>query len=95
MQMLVSGQKIDIDAVELRTVKVIAGRFLNSFKEICKKYQQPTMYWTFIIYIHEFTGLLIQQLNAEVFAADILGIFKIKSSAMSRQERSWRGLFCL
>ena len=34
MQMLVSGQKIDIDAVELRTVKVIAGRFLNSFKEI-------------------------------------------------------------
>lgn len=87
MQMLVSGQKIDIDAVELRTVKVIAGRFLNSFKEICKKYQQPTMYWTFIIYIHEFTGLLIQQLNAEVFAADMNAIDKQRRRQRAEQKQ--------
>lgn len=87
MQMLVSGQKIDIDAVELRTVKVVAGQFLNSFKKICNRYQQPTMYWTFIIYIHEFTGLLIQQLNAEVFAADMNAIDKQRRRQRAEQKQ--------
>lgn len=78
MQLILNKQTVQVDPMELRAVRAIVGRFFTCVKDGAKKVGNPTFYWTFVTYTHEFSGMLLDQLDIDDYKKNMEAVARYR-----------------